>query len=69
MKEHNHVCMRIHPFYGPWLDSGDSKGQDGSFKSLLFDSSMKDHAAFLNALSISRRDHIAIYIHSSVITD
>jgi hypothetical protein len=33
--------MCIHPFYGPLLDRGDSKGQDGIFKSLLFDSSIK----------------------------
>jgi hypothetical protein len=33
--------MRTHLFDGRVLDSGDSKGQDGSFKSLSFDSSMK----------------------------
>jgi hypothetical protein len=28
--------MCIHPFDGPVLDRGDSKGQAGSFESLLF---------------------------------
>jgi hypothetical protein len=33
--------MHSHPFYGWGLHRGDSKGQDGSFKSLLLDWSMK----------------------------
>jgi hypothetical protein len=37
VKEQNQVGMRIHPCYGWGLHRGDSKGQDGSFKSLLFD--------------------------------
>jgi hypothetical protein len=41
LKQQNQISMHIHPFDGRMLDSGDSKGQDGSFKSLLFDSSMK----------------------------
>jgi hypothetical protein len=41
VKEQNQVFLRIHPFYGCVLDRGDSKGQAGSFKSLLLDSSRK----------------------------
>jgi hypothetical protein len=41
VKDQNQFFLRIHPFYGPLLDRGDSKGQSGSFKSLLFDSSKK----------------------------
>jgi hypothetical protein len=41
VKEQKQVFLRIHPFCGRPLDRGDSKGQDGSFKSLLLDSSMK----------------------------
>jgi hypothetical protein len=41
VKEQNQVFLRIHPFYGWGLHRGDSKGEAGSFKSLLFDSSMK----------------------------
>jgi hypothetical protein len=37
LKQQNQLFMRIHPFYGRVLDRGDSKGQDGSFKSLLLD--------------------------------
>jgi hypothetical protein len=33
--------MGIHPFSGQVLDKGDSKGQAGTSKSLLFDSSRK----------------------------
>jgi hypothetical protein len=41
MKEQKQVVIRIHPFYDRVLDRRDSKGQDGSLKSLLFDSSMQ----------------------------
>jgi hypothetical protein len=41
VKEQNQVFLRIHAFYGRVLDRGDSKGQAGSFKSLLFDSPRK----------------------------
>jgi hypothetical protein len=37
VKEQNQVFMHSHPFYGWGLHRGDSKGQDGSFKSLLLD--------------------------------
>jgi hypothetical protein len=33
--------FHIHLCYGWVIDRADSKGQDGSFESLLFDSSMK----------------------------
>jgi hypothetical protein len=45
MEGHDQFFMRVHPFYGPGRDRGDSKGEDGSFKSLLFDSPMRGHAA------------------------
>jgi hypothetical protein len=43
MKDEKQVFLRIHPFDGRVLDRADSKGEDGLFKSLLFDSSMKTH--------------------------